>query len=1217
MEADNSANVVAVLFANNVPPPNYDPVNDPAGPYSITRDVLSLDPFLLPILAGTQVVVPSTLTTLPARSSIIVPNLSTGPEGIVAYETQNSGNNVIDQVIATPNPSQNDLTIGSPTQMESGANTAASIYLIDLSFRQDNSGPTLSTYGLAWDQYNGTNYSIDFQIFNADGTTSSPVETPVSFTTFNGANISATPGANGATNLPGWEFRNGGGIYALAVAEYNSATKKDFIQFTGYNLNGTVNTTNSTDLESFQISSDLSHYTNATNLITQDVIPSLSPTPGGPSHQLEFIQASANNANDWLVAWNETVVDATTGNFLGDQVEFVVDKPGTGLINIGSATHFTVQLTDAQNVHLTDYTAGTNDFVVLAYGDATATHLIEFEISGSGGTVTQVASITDPTTQPFNSVTSLGDGRIAVEYDNVLDTSQTSQYDTKIFDFRTAGLNNPALSTTQANYIAGTQFGDTVTGATGVNNLYYYVGEDAAYGTGSSNSFTGGSGGWNIAILPDARSDYSLTTNASDVTTIASNSNDPAHLGSLAVSNVQVLAFDPAADPTPHNGTIDVNGGTYVILGNYAGAVTIEAGATSELDISASGATSYTGSVTFEAATGTAQFDQPAEFTGTISGSAPGGMLTSGDVLQLVGYDSSTTATPGTFNGTTTPLTVTDPGHTTLSLTLTGNYSSSTFTATAVSGGVDIVDPPATAAAIANGATLDVNAPSSETVTFNGGTGSLVLDQPSTFSGQISGFTGTAPDPTQSDTIDLVNINYNSVHFSETYNTSSGVLGVSDGSTTASLTFDNFNGTLDFASDGNGGTLITDPPKTNSSAELPLPSTQDSAVGWGINFGKDQIDWRSDLTAQQFVDGSLSNGPDPGSNQPGLVSLGGFHQNVGADIEGAFSHKVDTDEHLSHPHNRTAQQLTSHVAVNAHVYEVTAGMLGYASIAQAAASTVVNDDSTPDRDQNGLLTNTFLLGSDPAIDLSGNGGVQTIFLMADTHALGGDDGIAPPAVTSGLSGDQGILPPDDTSGLNEHGIAPPAVTSGLGGDQGIVPPDNTSGLNEHGIAPPAVTSGLGGDQNEHGIAPPAVTSGLGGDQNEPGIAPSAVTSGLGGDQNEHGIAPPAVTSGLGGDHANMPNFSGPTLATATFGALGNDNFVFRSSLGGQSTPIFDSHAADLEHGKGQNGSQAFAPSAHDVASEIMFGPGHLDVADLTKTAIDQFHQLVANVTHLH
>jgi hypothetical protein len=107
---------------------------------------------------------------------------------------------------------------------------------------------------------------------------------------------------------------------------------------------------------------------------------------------------------------------------------------------------------------------------------------------------------------------------------------------------------------------------------------------------------------------------------------------------------------------------------------------------------------------------------------------------------------------------------------------------------------------------------LDLSAPSSESVTFAGGTGSLVLDDPVSFSGQISGFTGTAPNPAHSDTIDLAGINFNSSNFSESFNSSTGVLSVTDGTNSASLTFDNFHSTLDFASDGNGGTLITDPP---------------------------------------------------------------------------------------------------------------------------------------------------------------------------------------------------------------------------------------------------------------------------------------------------------------------------------------------------------------------------------------------------------------------
>jgi hypothetical protein len=62
--------------------------------------------------------------------------------------------------------------------------------------------------------------------------------------------------------------------------------------------------------------------------------------------------------------------------------------------------------------------------------------------------------------------------------------------------------------------------------------------------------------------------------------------------------------------------------------------------------------------------------------------------------------------------------------------------------------------------------------------------------------------------------IDLVGINYDSSAFSEAYNASNDLLTVTDVTHAASFTFDNFNGTLSFASDGHGGTLITDPPAT-------------------------------------------------------------------------------------------------------------------------------------------------------------------------------------------------------------------------------------------------------------------------------------------------------------------------------------------------------------------------------------------------------------------
>ena len=77
-------------------------------------------------------------------------------------------------------------------------------------------------------------------------------------------------------------------------------------------------------------------------------------------------------------------------------------------------------------------------------------------------------------------------------------------------------------------------------------------------------------------------------------------------------------------------------------------------------------------------------------------------------------------------------------------------------------GTLQILDPVSgSGSAIIAGGTLIFDAPSNMNVTFNNGAGTptygeLVLGHASDFSGQISGFTGTAPDAAHSDAIDLV-----------------------------------------------------------------------------------------------------------------------------------------------------------------------------------------------------------------------------------------------------------------------------------------------------------------------------------------------------------------------------------------------------------------------------------------------------------------------------
>jgi hypothetical protein len=107
------------------------------------------------------------------------------------------------------------------------------------------------------------------------------------------------------------------------------------------------------------------------------------------------------------------------------------------------------------------------------------------------------------------------------------------------------------------------------------------------------------------------------------------------------------------------------------------------------------------------------------------------------------------------------------------------------------------------------------------TITFESGTGELKIDNPETFSGTIAGFSGTAANVASSDVIDLAGINKSSTGFQTTY--TNGLLTVTDGTNTVQLTFSNFNQGFVFASDGDGGTLIYDPPASpKASGEAPI-----------------------------------------------------------------------------------------------------------------------------------------------------------------------------------------------------------------------------------------------------------------------------------------------------------------------------------------------------------------------------------------------------------
>jgi hypothetical protein len=125
--------------------------------------------------------------------------------------------------------------------------------------------------------------------------------------------------------------------------------------------------------------------------------------------------------------------------------------------------------------------------------------------------------------------------------------------------------------------------------------------------------------------------------------------------------------------------------------------------------------------------------------------------------------------------------------------------------------------------AVGVGATLELPGAQSGTVTFIGSTGTLKLDAPSTFSGSITGFTGDGS-LSGSDHIDLTTLAFNSlIQTDSTYDTSTELLHVSNGTTTDALQFigSYTQANFKFSADGNGGTIVYDPPATIDIADNP------------------------------------------------------------------------------------------------------------------------------------------------------------------------------------------------------------------------------------------------------------------------------------------------------------------------------------------------------------------------------------------------------------
>ena len=298
--------------------------------------------------------------------------------------------------------------------------------------------------------------------------------------------------------------------------------------------------------------------------------------------------------------------------------------------------------------------------------------------------------------------------------------------------------------------------------------------------------------------------------------------------------------------PVEVTGTIEVSQSALELTGAVSGTglFTIDNGATLQFDGSvASGTTA-----SFLGASGTLIIEQPSSFDGHISG-----ISGSGDVLDLVGFDPAHTTAEPTFNSgsDTTTLTVTDSTHAlSVSLTLDGDYSNSTFTATSDGhGGADVVDPPAIGSA---------------------GAGS---------SDSSDGASGT---------ITFANFNFTTTE------------------------------TANFDPEGSDyvGMFSLDPVSSSNGS---------ASVGWEFHLGNDQIKPSPGETVTQSYDVTVNNEQSSTVNQTVSVSVGGpgndnfvFHPGMGADTIVNFNPQIDTIE-LDHFANiQSTQQLAALVTADPH-----------------------------------------------------------------------------------------------------------------------------------------------------------------------------------------------------------------------------------------------------------------------------------------------------------
>jgi hypothetical protein len=346
-------------------------------------------------------------------------------------------------------------------------------------------------------------------------------------------------------------------------------------------------------------------------------------------------------------------------------------------------------------------------------------------------------------------------------------------------------------------------------------------------------------------------------------------------------------------------------------------------------------------------------------------------------------------------------------------LDVVGHVDNSSGTLEVTSGGTLVVESEISGGkATIQGGTLHFDEESNVNVTFDNthGYGTLIIGDADgdvdNFTGQIHGFSGTAPDASHSDVVELVD--FAETHYSVLYKDGNEILTLRDahGDVTA-LTFDNFSGTLVVSSSG-GKTFIYDPPAAGAAGDTPSQIPAASA----------EADHASSVT----------------TFQNGLSKIASWLGNEHAiDVStGAVQTFVPTglgDRGIASPNNLPA--------FGEH------GIVPSAIGAAAGTSAVADAGLTIESGSDDGFIHTAL-SSLPNVLTSGHDAVPS---AAHTSMLGGDQAVTATAGTFTLGGDHVAVPPIETALGGDHatvltmGTPSPFTSLAVGADNFVFHPN--------------------------------------------------------------------------------------------------------------------------------------------------------------------------------